>query len=333
MYTTRFVNLKHVLPSAVYIVIISLSSSTLVYVLYSLLGLRHVSVPLIPVTLIGTAVSFYVGFKNNSSYDRLWEARRIWGSITNASRMWSAMVTDLVMNSGREEMHAKGRQMILRHIAWCNALRLQLRRNKVWSEKYYQNYVSNLSQAETEKFEDLMEETLHRYCDPAELDVSVQKQNVACHLLHLQNRDLKYLKTQGVIDPFEHNTMTAIITDLYNQQGGCERIKGYPFPRQYAIFSRIFVDMFICLLPFGLVAEIARITPGAQWLLMPVCLVVAWIFNAMEQVGDFSENPFENAVTDIPITAICRNIEIDLLEMMNEKDLPERLRPVDGILM
>lgn len=333
MYTTRFVNLKHVLPSGVYILIVALSSSTLVYVLYSVLGFHQVAIPLVPVTVVGTAVSFYVGFKNNSSYDRLWEARRLWGSITNASRMWGAMVTDLVMNSGPEEMQTKGRQMICRHIAWCNALRLQLRRNKVWSERYYQNYVSNLSHAETAKFEDLMEETLKRYCDPEELDLSVQKQNVACHLLHLQNRDLKHLKRQGVIDAFEHNTMTAIITDLYNQQGGCERIKSYPFPRQYAIFSRIFVDMFVCLLPFGLAAEVARITPDAPWLLIPVCLVVAWIFNTMEQVGDFSENPFENAVTDIPITAICRNIEIDLLEMMNEKELPQRLRPEDGILM
>ena len=87
------------------------------------------------------------------------------------------------------------------------------------------------------------------------------------------------------------------------------------------------------ILPFGLVAEIVRITPATPWLLIPVCLVVAWIFNSMESVGDFSENPFENAVTDIPMATICRNIEIDLKELMDDAELPQRLQPHDGILM
>ena len=53
----------------------------------------------------------------------------------------------------------------------------------------------------------------------------------------------------------------------------------------------------------------------------------------MEQIGDTSENPFENAINDVPISAICRGIEIDLREMLGETNLPPKIEPVDGILM
>lgn len=333
MYTTRTLKLQYVLPRSYVQLLIHMSPMVIAYVLYVVLGYKEAIIPLIPIGVIGTAVAFYVGFKNNSSYDRMWEGRRIWGSITNASRAWAAMVLALTGNNNGKEVQAMARHMVLRHIGWCNSLRIQLRRNKVWSEKYYQSYISSIQYKRSQSYEDELRETLDKFCGTEERTYTTSKQNPATHLLHLQSRDIKHLKEQGVIDNLEHANLTNVITDLYNQQGGCERLKNYPFPRQYAIFSRLFVDIFILLLPFGLVAEIARITPNAQWLLFPVCIVVNWVFNAMEAVGDLSENPFENALTDVPMSSICRNIEIDLREMMDDKEVPERLTPVDGVLM
>lgn len=333
MYTTRFISLKHLLPASLFQFFIHLFPIALAYILYVLLGYKNATIPLMPISIIGTAVAFYVGFKNNSSYDRMWEGRRLWGSITNASRSWASMLLALTNNHSPEEVQLLARHMVLRHVGWCNVLRLQLRRNKVWQEKYYQNYISNVQRKWNHDYATVLEETLDKFCGTGERITITGKQNAAAQLLHLQSRDIKYLKDQGIIDALEHASLASVITDLYNQQGGCERIKGYPFPRQYAVFSRLFVDIFLFLLPFGLVSEIARITPGAQWILFPVCIVVNWVFNAMEAVGDLSENPFENALTDIPMSAICRNIEIDLREMMNDKDVPERISPVDGVLM
>lgn len=333
MYANRFISLKLLLPASYFQFIIHLFPIVLAYVLYVLLGYSNAAIPLMPVSVIGTAVAFYVGFKNNSSYDRMWEGRRLWGSITNASRSWATMVLALTANHNSEDVKLLAKHMILRHIGWCNVLRLQLRRNKVWQEKYYQNYISNVQRKWNHDYEEVLNETLDKFCGTGERTAVTGKQNAAAQLLHLQSTDIKYLKDRGVIDQWEHANLTNIITDLYNQQGGCERIKGYPFPRQYAVFSRLFVDIFLFLLPFALIPEITRLTPNAQWLLFPVCIVVNWVFNAMEAVGDLSENPFENALTDIPMSAICRSIEIDLREMMNEKDIPERLKPVDGVLM
>lgn len=332
MYTTRFISLRHLLPSSVLQFFIHLTPIVIAYLLYVIFDIKSATIPLMPIAVIGTAVAFYVGFKNNSSYDRMWEARRIWGSITNASRTWASMLLSYT-HSQNEELQLQARHMILRHIGWCNVLKLQLRRNKVWQEKYYQSYISGVQRKWNHDYEEVLHEHLDRFCGTGERILVTSKQNCATHLLHLQSKDIRELKSIGIIDQMEHTNLTNIITELYNQQGACERIKGYPFPRQYAVFSRLFVDIFLFLLPFGLVSEIARITPGATWLLFPVCIVVSWVFNAMEAVGDLSENPFENALTDIPMSAICRNIEIDLREMMNEKEIPSRLQPENGVLM
>jgi len=333
MYTTRRLSLKYVLPSSFFQFLIHIFPIVLAYGLYVVFGNKSATIPLMPITIIGTAVAFYVGFKNNSSYDRMWEGRRLWGSITNASRTWATMVLTLTNNHNDEDVRLLARHMVLRHVGWCNALRLQLRRNKVWKEKYYQNYIASIQRKWNHDYEEVLNETLDKFCGTGErIDVTA-KQNPATHLLHLQGRDIKYLKQKGIIDEWEHANLTNVITDLYNQQGGCERIKSYPFPRQYAIFSRLFVDIFLFLLPFGLVSEIARIAPAAQWLLFPVCIVVNWVFNAMEAVGDLSENPFENALTDIPMSAICRNIEIDLLQHLGETNLPEAIRPINNVLL
>lgn len=76
-----------------------------------------------------------------------------------------------------------------------------------------------------------------------------------------------------------------------------------------------------------------KINPELTWLTIPFTMLIAWIFKTMEKVGDTSENPFERNLNDIPMSAICRNIEIDLREMLGEDNLPEPLAAVDNILM
>ncbi|HEX2532949.1 MAG TPA: bestrophin family ion channel, partial [Chitinophagaceae bacterium] len=120
---------------------------------------------------------------------------------------------------------------------------------------------------------------------------------------------------------------------LYDQQGACERIKSYPFPRQYAYFSEVFVWLLALVLPYGLIGELSKYGEAYVWLTIPMSILISWIFNVMEIVGDKSENPFENSVNDIPMTAICRTIEIDLREMLSETDIPGRVYPVKKIIM
>ena len=88
-----------------------------------------------------------------------------------------------------------------------------------------------------------------------------------------------------------------------------------------------------CRAAFGLVGELSKYGDSYVWLTIPMSVLISWIFYVMEVVGDRSENPFENGVNDIPMTAICRTIEIDLREMLGEKDIPGKIYPVKNIIM
>lgn len=91
-----------------------------------------IQIPWLAVSVTGTAVAFYVGFKNNSSYDRLWEARKIWGAIVNSSRAWGTYVDGFITNLFAEKKHSEEeiqtikKRLIYRHIGWRYALRSQL---------------------------------------------------------------------------------------------------------------------------------------------------------------------------------------------------------------
>ena len=69
------------------------------------------------------------------------------------------------------------------------------------------------------------------------------------------------------------------------------------------------------------------------WLTIPFSILISWVFMTMEQVGETSENPFDNGINDIPLTSICRNIEIDILEMLDEFTLPEKIVPSNDVLL
>ncbi len=107
-------------------------------ILFQVFHIKWIAIPWVPVALIGTAASFIVGFKNTQTYNRLWEARQIWGAIINTSRTWGIMVNDFV-NTEKAEKET----LIYRHCAWLTALRFQLRKPQPWensNKKYHVQY-------------------------------------------------------------------------------------------------------------------------------------------------------------------------------------------------
>ncbi|AMR28518.1 hypothetical protein A0257_16400 [Hymenobacter psoromatis] len=291
----------------------------LVCLLYGPLNVHWLDIPWQPVALLGVAVAFYIGFKNNGSYDRFWEGRQLWGAIVNASRVWTLQTFDFVRGfSGAyppatAELPATHRRLVYRHLAWCNALRLHLRRQTA---------------------EDWDAEVAPFLFDAAEINLHTTA-NPPAHLLRCQSRELLSLHEQGLLTEFRHVEMMRTIQDLFNSQGGCERIKNTPFPRQYAFFSYLFIWIFAALLPLGLVEEFDRrvaLGPHHVWLVVPFAAVVSWVYNTIERVGHRSEDPFDNLENDVPITAICRSIEIDLRQLLGEDHLPPPTQPVEDVL-
>ncbi|HZN11595.1 MAG TPA: bestrophin family ion channel [Blastocatellia bacterium] len=182
-------------------------------------------------------------------------------------------------------------------------------------------------------FDEEVREVLLKFTSEREYEELRGESNIANHLVRRQAQKVTELKRAGFLDEYEHSDMMRQVLDSFNNQGAAERIKSFPFPRQYGLFSTIFVNIFIILLPFALMREFGALGKSVSWLMIPFSLLISWIFYTMEQVGQSSENPFDNGLNDVPMTAICRNIEIDLREMAGEKDLPDRLQPVDSVLL
>jgi len=290
---------------------------------------KSVSLPWQPISIIGIAVAFYLGFKNNSSYDRTWEARKIWGGIVNSSRAFSAAVVAFVQGNKQEEVK---KELVYRHIAWLTALRHQLRVAKPWEHQDGNAKYIYLPTASESLSESILQE-VSGYLSEEELQFLEGKSNMATQILGLQSKRLQELKDQGFYEDFRHMEFHHHLTSFYEDQGRAERIKNFPFPRQYASTALWLTFVFCALVPFGLGEVFNGYTNWVYWLSPLFSALVIWVFFLMEKIGDFSENPFEGSYNDVPITSIARGIEIDMLEMINDPNIPEPIKDENGFLM
>lgn len=319
--------------------------SFLVLFAYKFLHLTWIAIPWVSVGVIATAVSFYIGFKNNQSYERIWEARKIWGALLNISRMWGATTRGYITNNlsvqklSDAEIDVITKKLIYRNIAFVYALRDQLLIPASWEHVSLGTHVAKRSRKTMEKIGiGILEDNFTKGILEKHLGVDEYKElnkfsNKATHIIDLQAQDLMKLRKDEIIGDFYHAQLQTLLNNLYDEQGKAERIKKFPLPRLYAYASILFVFIFIVLLPFGLIAQFDKMGPYEIWLFIPIVTIISWIFLVMELVGDYSENPFGGLGNDIPMLSICRSIEIDLKEMIGDEDIPKPILPQNGILM
>ncbi|MGF1468188.1 MAG: bestrophin family protein [Sandaracinaceae bacterium] len=305
--------------------------------LYELAGLHWLAIPWLPTSAIAIAVAFYLGFKNNASYDRLWEARKIWGAIVNASRSWAFSARDLVRapdgaRAADVDVHAVRRELVLRHVAWMDALRHQLRKLKSWEHHgpVFDRYRRGARVAE---YEEDLGEVLGGTLDAEERDRVLSMINPAAHLLARQSERLGELRRDGLIDGFGLLVLQNLLIELMAQQGKAERIKNFPFPRQYATVNAFFAWLFAVLVPMGMLEAFGPPGSGRIWLTVPFATIVSWVFLTTDRIGDWSENPFEGLANDVPITSMARGIERDIRQMIGQTDLPPAREPTKMLLL
>lgn len=320
---------------------------------YSCYNLNHVNLPWTPIALIGTAVAFVIGFQNNSAYGRIWEARKIWGGIVNNSRTFTMMARDMICNRhakekfDQEEINDHLNQIVMRHIAWLTALRHSMRSSRSW--EVFSDHKTNREWSEKafipEKVTSLADDLII-YLNKEEHEHVLKKGNKATALLFLQSAHLQRLKESGHLWEFSFLELENILKEFFNLQGKSERIKNFPYPRQYATLNFYFVKIFLLLLPMALIPEFSKLgikisqqTPviGSYfvWLAIPFCIIVSWIFNTMERIGRVGENPFEGTANDVPISTIARGIEIDIRDQIGHslQDIPNQFPESQNVQM
>lgn len=300
------------------------------------LGLTFIAIPWQPIAILGTALAFIVGFKNNASYGRIWEARQIYGGIVNDSRSFAFTLRD-ALGKDRSEI---ARRMFHRHFAWLTALRFQLREPRSWENMQRSSNREFLEGHYTIPERDsTLEDELRNYLSVDELRYVLTKKNRAVQLIAMQSEELSTLKSQGTLDDYQWMELQGSITRLMENQGKAERIKNFPYPRNFASVTTYLLFVFIVLLPFGLLEQYHKLGNGTFmegftiWLNIPLSAIVAWSFHILDTVGESAVNPFEGSANDVPITQISRAIEIDMRDMLDEKVLPEGIVGRGNIVM
>ena len=334
MYTRHVYKIKEVALWTRFETYFFLAFITALVSLYYFLDLHWFSVPWTAIALIGTAVSFVIGFQNNSVYGRIWEARKIWGGIVNTSRTFGVYAQDMISTErasadlSDEDVNQEVRAITYRHIGWLTALRYSMRANKQWE---------TTSQSKTNREWGLqipekgmsLEEALTPYLSKEDLEYTFSKGNPQTAILYLQSHHIRALKEKGMIWEFSFLELESLIQEMFTLQGKSERIKNFPFPRQYATINHYFMWLLLLLLPMAMIPQFSEIgTSIAEvqpligkyfiWLCIPFYTAVAWMFHTMERIGRTGENPFEGTSNDVPISTIARGIEIDLRQNLGE---------------
>jgi putative membrane protein len=244
--------------------------------------------PEMPLTIpafIGTAISILLSFSISQSYDRWWEARKIWGAIVNDSRSFVIQLQTLTTDGDEEKI----RTIALRQVAWCYSLGQSLR---------------GLNPTEN----------LEKFISKEELMEIEQHQNKPLALIQLHGKNIKELKELNQLDTFSQIHLDQTLIRLCDAQGKAERIKSTVFPVTYRLFLHGTIYLFVITLAVSLRVDGLFETP--------LLLAISSAFFLLEKSATHMQDPFENRPTDTPMTAITRTIEINIKQLIKDKDIP-----------
>lgn len=270
---------------------------------FKLLGLGWVGLPHIPLALLGSIIGVILSFRNNSSYARWWEGRTLWGSVVNNTRSFARQALTTFRSASLAEageVQTMQRRLVYHQIAYAHALRQHLRGLPAL-------------------------DLLSPFLSPDELAALHGQRNIP---LALQKQTGELLRTclhRGWITDMQWHALDISLNDLADAQGGAERIRNTPMPRQYDVFPQLFTQVYCLLLPLGFVQDMGWYTPLGSTL-------VGFIFLALDKIGRELEEPFSNTINDVPITSITTTIETNLRQLLDEQQLPDPPRPDHGVL-
>lgn len=273
-----------------------------VTVMHEKYGIFEVGLTSVPFSLVGLALGIFLGFRNNTSYDRFWEGRKLWGALVNTTRTTARQIQTLIgkPDSAPKNISDAHKELTHRVIAYVHCFRHHLR-----SEVHPGDAAPLL---------------------PADEAAALAGQsNPPQAILHRLGQRYRELWQAGEIHPMHLPLLDQSLTDLTNLQGACERIKSTPIPASYTVLIHRLVAFYVFALPFGLVSSIGSWTPA-------VVALVSYAFLGLDAIGDEIEEPFGKDINDLPLATISRMIEINLRERLEEENIPEPLAPVNDVL-
>lgn len=248
-------------------------------------------------TTLGIAISILLSYKINQSYNRWWEARTIWGAIVNDSRSLILQL-QLYINSENEYVTKISHYQI----GWCRALERSLRKQDILA------VLENL----------LSEEEIKKIGEHS---------NVPLAISQLQNRCLKKLYDDNLLNEFARIQIEKTLNDLVASMGRAERIKNTIFPPTFGQILHAAIYLFAVFLSLSSSFRLNLV------LQVVILISVSMMFFFLEMLAHRLQNPFNNNPTDTPMTALSRTIEINIRQLLDEREIPDPIEPQGFYLM
>ncbi|RZL59109.1 MAG: hypothetical protein EOO93_16130 [Pedobacter sp.] len=291
MLLIQNIRLTRILRNTWQVDLIMIASCTVAYLVREYLIAHHFEIPSIIPTVLGTAIAFFIGFNNNQAYDRWWEARKVWGALVNDSRSFARNLINYA-----EDDQVTIKRMVYRHIAFLYALKANLR--------------------------DTVDEIYIKYLDEADIAEMAKHKNAHNALLNIQSRDLQKLSKANVIDGFRFIEINEMLVRFSDSMGMSERIKNTIFPTTYNYLTKVFIWLFVMTFTLVISQSAGVYSIFLGWL-------IGFVFVSTQINGMSLVNPFENNSAGVPLNSITRTIEINLLQMLEEEEIPEPVKPIN----
>lgn len=244
---------------------------------------------LAPFSILGVAIAIFLGFRNNACYSRYVEARHLWGQLMIASRSLLREVKNTLPDD------AELGQFVRLQIAFAHCLRMTLRRNP-------------------------QAKPLAKYLSEKDLQTVFAAQSPANRILLLMREWLAVRRRDGQLSDILFHSLNNRLNDMSAVLAGCERIANTPVPFAYTLILHRTVYLFCIMLPFALVVDLHYMTPF-------ISVLISYTFISLDTLAEELEDPFGTENNDLPLDAICNAIEIDLLQMNDETNVPAKHMP------
>jgi putative membrane protein len=291
MLLVQNIRLSRILRNTWQVDLIMIASCTGAYLVREYLIAHHFEIPVIIPSLLGTAIAFFIGFNNNQAYDRWWEGRKIWGALVNDSRSFSRSLLTYTSDADTTAV-----RMIHRHIAFLYVLKASLR--------------------------NATDENVSKYLSKEDVEEISHHTNMHNALLTIQARDLQTLYQANKIDGFKFMDINGMIVRFTDSMGMSERIKNTVFPTTYTYLTKVFIWLFV--VSFTLV-----ISQSAGVYAIFLGWLIGFVFVSTQINGMSLVDPFLNNSSGVPLNQITRTIEINLLQMLKETEIPEPIKAIN----
>lgn len=221
----------------------------------------------------------------------MWEARQIYGVIINDSRSFAYSLRD-ALNDDNSEVKI----IFFRHFAWLTALRFQLRESRTWENMTQKSNEEYLKYYTIPERTSNIENELKPFLSEVDYRYILQKKNRATQLSALQSKYLAALYRSGKINDFQWSLLQQSLTKFTDHQGKAERIKNFPYPRNFSSITTYLLFLFVLSVPFGLLNEFDKlgtktILEGfSVWLNIPFSMILTWVFITLDTVCESSMN-------------------------------------------